>query len=158
MTLFRHAHLLHDGETSVDRVGRTFRVRPADGESTDDRLAFRLWSTLDVSTRPTPTDPPKDDPKVAKVDPKVEPKPQPTVRPTLILETSADGERWVTVLAHQAGEPVQLAPVELLLPFVRVRVAAQGFGLAASATLLANAPIALEHVRPKGPVVVVRSA
>lgn len=147
MTLFRHAHLLHDGQTSVDRVGRTFRVRPADGESLDDRLAFRLWSTLDITARP-----------VEPTDPKDDPKPPTHVRPSLVLETSADGERWVSVLAHPAGEAVQLAPVEQLLAFVRVRVAAQGSTLTAAATLLANAPIALEHVRPKGPVVVVRSA
>ena len=141
MTLYRHAHPLLDGQTSVDRVGRTLRVRPADGEAADDRLSFLLWSTLDLTARPEPS---KDD------------KPQ-TARPSLVLETSADGERWVTALTHEPGAPVQLAPIDVLLSFVRVRVAAQGFGLAASATLIANAPIALETVRPRG-LVVVRSA
>jgi hypothetical protein len=151
--LYRHVQpLFISAEYTSDPVrGPKMRVRPLDSDAPDHLLKFVFWGAIQTQSAP-PTR--AGAPKAPAPAPAGKP-PDPAVvvvtapaRPKLLIEMSADGEGWVVQSTLDPREKPYLVTVAHVLPYVRVRLEANGLPTRGYALVMANAPFALDGRSP----------
>ena len=124
MGFYRHVQKLFisEGWATNDAGSGRLRFVPLDRDGDDRGMEFMFWSVLHGR-----------DPQATNA--------------RLIVEMSPDGEGWAQVSAVAPRELPYRIPMPYLLPYVRVRIAAQGEEVAGYSLLLCTAPFEMQNPR-----------